>query len=176
MLEHRLLAKKVAWLTAKNLPMEIEDAISAAHVGLVQAAKSFDFTQYPTRKKALSTFKHFAWMRMHGAIIDESRRNSLVRRTDARNGERAITVSLDEVWENSGTPKIEIEGTHGDLDNLIDFCDAIASLKPRERLVVNAIGEGVTQREIAEKLGITESRVSQIASAARAKLKEKMAA
>jgi RNA polymerase sigma factor (sigma-70 family) len=113
---------------------------------------------------------------MHGAIIDESRRNSLVRRTDARNGERAITVSLDEVWENSGTPKIEIEGTHGDLDNLIDFCDAIASLKPRERLVVNAIGEGVTQREIAEKLGITESRVSQIASAARAKLKEKMAA
>jgi RNA polymerase sigma factor for flagellar operon FliA len=56
-------------------------------------------------------------------------------------------------------------------ERLHRFADAIELLSVRERYVLRALLMAATAREIASQLGVNESRVSQIKSAAIAKLR-----
>ena len=172
-------AKEAAEL---NLPISIEDAIGAAQLGLVEAASRFNFEQHdPTRGDIDTNFKSFAYLRIRGSVIDEARRNSIVKRRGHEKGVRVQMLSLDEYGVNNygdeyNEPLIQLEAISADADMVIDFESALDVLTPRERKVVMGLAVGARGRELAAELGVTESRVSQISSEARNKLLERMTA
>ncbi len=176
--EHHEFARKVAcklvWTT--SVPIEIDDAIGCALVGLVDAARRFDSARIDE-----AAFMSFAYPRIRGEIIDHLRRNSLVRRSDLAEGERAHFVSLDTLVESAAesstvaAPK-ELHAPEGSPDEYIDLRSALGALNERERYVITAFAAGVTGSEVAGELGLSETRVWAITAVARAKLERDMAA
>jgi RNA polymerase sigma factor (sigma-70 family) len=176
--EHHEFARKVAcklvWTT--SVPIEIDDAIGCALVGLVDAARRFDSGRIDE-----AAFMSFAYPRIRGEIIDHLRRNSLVTRTDLAGGERASVVSLDSLFEPADdgpavTAPAELHAPEGSTDEYIDLRSALDSLTERERYVITAFAAGVTGSEVAGELGLSETRVWAITAVARAKLERDMAA
>jgi RNA polymerase sigma factor (sigma-70 family) len=176
--EHHEFARKVAcklvWTT--SVPIEIDDAIGCALVGLVDAARRFDSGRIDE-----AAFMSFAYPRIRGEIIDHLRRNSLVTRSDLAEGERASFVSLDTLVEDVGegpsvTAPKELRAPEGSPDEYIDLRSALGALTERERYVITAFAAGVTGSEVAFELGLSETRVWAITAVARAKLERDMAA
>ena len=167
-LDHQEFAKKLAnaVVNSQRLTIEYEEAQSCALVGLVDAAQRYD----PTRSVS---FKSFAYRRIAGEIIDHCRRNSFVRRRGLEKGIKYEVVSANTGWEDDSEfailPAIQV-----DVDLKLDFEVALEILTDREKRVVLALAAGARGREVAADLGVTESRVSQIASEARAKLERRM--
>ena len=200
--------------------MTKEDMISAAMVGLVDAANKFD----PAKGVK---FKTFAEYRVRGAIFDEMRKldwfsrsmrdkqNHLTQtmlrleRTLGRSPEEEemavdMGLSLDEyrnlLTEVSHLGCVSLHETldHTEegrsfLDNLEDIggpapseliekeemtrlmAEILEELSDKERLVVALYYyEELTQKEIAEVLGVSEGRVSQLHSQALLKLRVKL--
>lgn len=177
-LKFDLFAKNIAGGLTPKLPIGYEDARQAARVGLVQAAQRFDLTKYnPIPNDYDDLFKQFAFQRIRGAVIDEARRNSLVKRGGIASGVRVYVDSLDKLHADSDGDEslpFQLNAIEQDLDLWIDFKDAMAALSERERKVIMGLASGARQVEMASELGVTESRVSQIATQARAKLAEQM--
>jgi RNA polymerase sigma factor (sigma-70 family) len=176
--EHHEFARKVAcklvWTT--SVPIEIDDAIGCAFVGLVDAARRFDSGRVDE-----AAFMSFAYPRIRGEIIDHLRRNSLVTRTDLAEGERARIVSLETLVEPAGeglaaAAPFELPAPEGSPDEYIDLRSALGALNERERYVITAFAAGVTGSEVAGELGLSETRVWAITAVARAKLERDMAA
>jgi len=177
--EHHEFARKVAcklvWTT--SVPIEIDDAIGCALVGLVDAARRFDSGRVDE-----AAFMSFAYPRIRGEIIDHLRRNSLVTRTDLAEGERARIVSLDSIVDaaagetSTAAAPSEPRAPEGSAEEYIDLRSALGSLSERERYVITAFAAGVTGSEVAEELGLSETRVWAITAVARAKLVRDMAA
>lgn len=62
------------------------------------------------------------------------------------------------------------------LDERIALADAMAALRPSERTaVLGTFGAGLTQREVGERLGVTQSQVSKILRRALRKLRTRVA-
>lgn len=179
--EHHEFARRVARRVVSEtaIPIEIDDAVGCALVGLVDAARRFD----PERLDG-DRFASFAYPRIRGEIIDHVRRNSLVSRSDLAQGERARVFSLDTVGvarergEEGSAADVEVEvpAPSGDREMYIDLRDAMSGLSDRESYVVMAFATGASGVEVAEELGISETRVWTIANLARAKLERDMAA
>lgn len=172
-------ARAVAFKAQQGLPIELEDAVQAANLGLTQAAMRFDFEMHDPRTADIERiFKAFAYLRIYGAVIDEARSASMVRRRGLEKGDRAYMVSLDEMTEIDGyeTPLVELEAFSDDSDLRIDFTYAFETLNARQKRVITALMSGATGKELAEEFGVTESRVSQIAKEAKDKLLEGMQA
>ena len=162
-----------------DLPLDVEDAIQAAYAGLVEAAQRFDFTKHDPAISDLDTnFKSFAYLRIRGSVIDESRKMSFVRRRGLEKGMRVYMDSIDEMRDGAESglmPAVQVAALEEDADLIIDFETALDTLTDRERRVVLALAVGGRGKELAEEFDITESRVSQIAKEARDKLLERMA-
>src|SRR5439155_16648524 len=134
--EHHEFARKVAcklvWTT--SVPIEIDDAIGCALVGLVDAARRFDSGRVDE-----AAFMSFAYPRIRGEIIDHLRRNSLVTRTDLAEGERARIVSLDSIVDaaagetSTAAAPSEPRAPEGSAEEYIDLRSALGSLSERER-------------------------------------------
>ncbi len=94
---------------------------------------------------------------------------SLNESLDEHGGSRAIIDNLED--ENGKSPLDELEAA----DLTREMAEHISKLSEKERLVVALYyHEELTQKEIAEVLGISEGRVSQIHSQALLKLKVKL--
>jgi RNA polymerase sigma factor (sigma-70 family) len=65
---------------------------------------------------------------------------------------------------------IELSDKESDRAEVMDILNAIDGLTLKEQQVIRGILYGKNQREIADELGVVESRVSQIATAARKKM------
>lgn len=164
---------------SRNLPLEFDEAIQAAYEGLVKAATRFDIDKHDPEIGDLDTnFKSFAFLRIQGAVIDESRRGSFVRRRGLEKGLHFDMTSLDATYEGEDgeVPVLQLESVSADPDLAIDFQYAFDALSDREQRVVMGIAVGAKGAELATELGVSESRVSQIASEARIKMTEKMEA
>lgn len=200
--------------------MTKEDMISAAMVGLIDAANKFD----PGKGVKFRTFAEY---RVRGAILDEMRKldwfsrsmrdkqNQLTQtmlRLERRLGrspeeeEMAVemTLTLDEyhdlLTEVSHLGCVSLHETldHSEegrsfLDNLEDIggpmpadliekaemtrimAEILEELSEKERLVIALYYyEELTQKEIAEVLGVSEGRISQLHSQALLKLRVKL--
>lgn len=174
--EHMGFAKNVALQTLRKLklPIEAEDAVQAGYEGLVVAAHRYD-----SRPDLDAHFKSYAYWRIRGSVIDESRRMSITHRRGHEAGHRILFLSTDEYGpSHDGSdldePKIQLKSINGSETLRMDFDEAMSKLSSRERYVVLARAVGMRGREICEELGVSNMRVSQIAAAATSKMLESM--
>lgn len=170
------IAKQLAWklpFAATELQIDRDDMIQLATTGLIQAAQKFQPGEY-TDSTLQKHFKSYAYPRIRGAIYDECRRQAFVGRSGLDNGdkEKIQMLSLDYQYDNDYT--LELVDNSGARDDIIDFIEGLKVLTDREKKVLLSLMVGMTQSEISADLGVTESRVSQIASRARTKIKEVM--
>lgn len=158
-----------------GIPMDVQDCIQVGFEGLMQAARRFDGSNFdPTRGTLDTLFRSYAYPRIRGAVIDEVRRQTFVRRRGIERGIKFQMLSMDyQIEDGDGVFSFEV-GETTDPDAWIAINDAMEVLDERETRIVLGFMVGITGRELALDLGITESRVSQIAQGARAKLKEAM--
>ena len=166
-------ASNVAGQMIKKYPLEYEDAQQAAFEGLVEASQRFDFNNHdPTQGSIEQHCKTFAYFRIHGAIVDEVRRNSFVSRSAYAKGKRVAFVSMDEEHDDGTT--FEAVAPAAVTDDVLAIRDALDILDPREYRIVMGQAVGMTGKELSVEFGVDESRVSQISIAAREKLKSAM--
>jgi len=141
-------------------------------VGLLKAARSYD----PSRG---AEFKTYAYHRIRGAMLDELRSLDFLPRSlreKAREkGEQAPAV-VGLPTDEDGSDSLEVQAMiSGAIENqeLAEALQiAIRSLPDKMRVVMHLYyNEGRRMREIGEQLNLTESRVSQIHSAAVARLR-----
>lgn len=160
-IDHVGWAKNVAGQAARSLPIDFDEAVGVGNEGLVQAALRYDPAQ--------GEFKTYAYRRIRGAIIDHCRKDAFVGRKGLERGEKVTMVSVNET-NDFGEAIVQIAAIDSDPDLRIDFENALKKLTDREQKVVLSIATGIRGTELAVELGVTESRVSQIATEAKKKL------
>ncbi len=152
-----------------------DDLYSAGMLGLLKASRSYD----PTRG---AEFKTYAYHRVRGAMLDELRTLDYLPRSlrdkarqEGVNPPAVVTLPTDEDGSDNleaaaqGTPEIE------KAELLVQLQAGISSLPEKMRMVMHLYyNEGKRMREIGAQLQLTESRVSQIHSAAVARLRRSM--
>jgi RNA polymerase sigma factor for flagellar operon FliA len=216
------MVKYIVYRKVREIParFEVEDFISCGLEALMRSIDRYD----PARG---ATLEQFAWTRIHGAVLDELRRNDWAPRS-LRRWERDITRARErfialyghapshaELAEAVGLSAADLERRLGDIqrsevgslnvlvlgedDTTIERIDTLAAHDPdsdpesrairdsakerfreafdqlpdRERQVaVLLYVHSLTLREIGEALGVTESRVCQIHSQLRRRLRE----
>lgn len=216
------MVKYIVYRKAREIPArcEVEDFVSCGIEALMRSIDRYD----PVRG---ATLEQFAWTRIHGAVLDELRRNDWAPRS-LRRWERDIAGARERFIGIYGRPptrdelaasveltpaeldrwQADIQRSEvgslnalvlGDEDTAIERIDTISStdrdfdpessavrqhakerfraafdqLPERERQVaVRLYLHNLTLREIGESLGVTESRVCQIHSQLRRRLRD----
>lgn len=171
-LSHMDYAKKVAVQTKfkLKLPLETEDAVQAGYEGLVIAARRFQH-----RLDLDAQFKSYAFYRIRGSVIDESRRMTITHRRGHESGDRVLIMSTDEYRQSSDgsdlpEPKIQLSAKILEPSMSMDIQKSMEPLTDRERYVVVGRAIGLKGWEMANELGVSIMRVSQIAAAGTSKM------
>ena len=180
--EHYKYAERLADRRVRSC-LPPEDRRQEAYIGLMYAARTFD-------PGMGWQFKTYAARRIVGAIIDAERRpgSQLLKLTrwDQRNGGKQVLVrfadsSTVEVGWNDGTKKEKALASIAFVDPepapTLDDRDAIDAalqcLQPHERTIaVMYFFAGATMKRIGERVGLSESRVSQTIAAMLERLRE----
>jgi RNA polymerase sigma factor for flagellar operon FliA len=148
---------------------EVDDFLSCGMEALITSIDRYD----PAKG---ATLDQFAWTRIQGAILDELARAEVTSlhqavHADEEDGEieRIETVQSDD-------PLADPLACAERKDLRERFRKAFRALSPRERQVaVLLYHEEWTLREIGARLGVSESRVCQIHSELRRRLREQLA-
>ncbi|MFK5956207.1 MAG: sigma-70 family RNA polymerase sigma factor [Planctomycetota bacterium] len=159
-----------------RLPVSVsEDELFAAGMyGLMRAARSYD----PTRGAG---FKTYAYHRIRGSILDDLRRLDFLPRSmrdrARKSGEEApsmVGIPTDEDGHESLAAKSpDVESESSDMHDVL--YREIDALPDKMRIVMSLYyRDEMKMREIGAKLGLTESRVSQIHSNAVTRLRRAM--
>lgn len=185
LLEYYPMVRRIAHRAAATygLPSGVEaaDLVSAGVIGLAEAWDRYD----PERGVA---FEAFCVPRVKGAVVDAIRASDWVprkaRQRSRRTGEPvAVLVSLD------GGRNDETDGTSAEriadhscpepglallgVERRQELMIVLNKLPDREKLIITLhYFHGVQLAEIARKLGVTESRVSQLHGRALRMLRE----
>lgn len=166
--QHLDLAGTVARHVARGLPrtFDLEDLTSEGYVGLLRAATRFQpeiHDQVPFRK--------WAWPIVYGAIIDSVRRGAYIEHT-----RESIEGLEGPNFVASYTPDPAADIDQARLTAAVGV--EVRKLKPRARALMAAYygPQEATLRNIGGRMGVTESRASQIHSEALKKLRRRLAA
>ena len=176
LIEHNL--RLVVYIAKKfdNTGVGVEDLISIGTIGLIKAINTFN----PTKKIKLATY---ASRCIENEILMYLRRNNKTK----------LEVSIDEPlnvdWDGNELLLPDILGTDDDIiyRGLEDETErqllksAIDRLSPREKTIVelryglkNAEDEEMTQKEVADRLGISQSYISRLEKKIIHRLKREM--
>lgn len=146
--------------------------------GLSEAIDRFD-PEYGTK------FETYALQRIRGKIIDEIRKVQSKYRINTHSNTLATTLSLNKsvsdednymLYEVIPDDTEEPDVTAEDLEAKELLVEALQKLDERDRIIITLYYyEHLSYKEIAQILGITVSRVSQVHSKIIKKLKEKLA-
>lgn len=171
------LVESIARSIKRRLPdsVQVEDLIAAGSFGLIDAASRYD----PRRKTKFTTF---ATPRIRGAILDELRRMDWVPRLVRQRGEEpTYMTNFSDLMNQSpdddeDSDEFVIEDPSKDIRDKIDLKQrldaAINQLQPKYQQAVRLYYfDGLTLKEAAKHLGITESRACQIVNKAVPQLK-----
>jgi len=216
------MVRHIVYRKVREVPShcEVDDFLSCGLEALIRSLERYD----PDKG---ATLEQFAWTRIHGAVLDELRRQDWAPRSlrraervigsakqrflaeherepthtelaaaagmsDEELGARMQDLALADVASLNKTVMAEEGTTIERIDTLESedeecdptlsaertaakdrFREAFAQLPARERLVaVSLYVEGRTLNEIGERLGVSESRVSQIHTELRRRLRE----
>lgn len=175
LIEHNL--RLVVYIAKKfdNTGIGVEDLISIGTIGLIKAINTFN----PTKNIKLATY---ASRCIENEILMYLRRNNKTR----------MEVSIDEPlnvdWDGNELLLSDILGTDEDViyrdieteveKNLLNA--AVEKLSDRERTIIelrfglNAHGEELTQKEVADLLGISQSYISRLEKKIMKRLKKEI--
>lgn len=175
-LEHLSLAENLAskrYITV-NKAVQLGDLLSAAYTGLLDAASRFDLSK--SHKLSKSPFKTYARRRISGEINDYLRSCSWGTRNNPQ-----YMQSIDSYYGRGDSDRVDSSG--GDFVSVANFIPSkntsvvddlnrrevfnklIRSLPRREKEVFKLrYLEDLTMKEVADRVGVSESRVSQIIS------------
>lgn len=152
----------LARMQMRRLPpgrVSFEDLVSSGWVGAIQAVDRFD----PERSCTLETY---ADRRIRGSISDYLRsldRLTRDQRRKVRHGETASVrlLALEKVREPAD-PRIDPGAGPTLYRHDLDLLFRQAALPPRIRRVMEQRAAGELNAEIAEREGVSESRISQL--------------
>jgi RNA polymerase sigma factor for flagellar operon FliA len=150
--------------------LDYGELFTAGLEGAASAADSFD----PDRGATLKTWVH---TRIRGAVLDEIRRQARWSgrlRTNATSRQAFVVHYLEELLP--GHEDLRLADTVNGVEAPGEpFELVIQSLGERERDILHLyFVEDLTLQAIAERFGVTESRVSQIKTAALTKLRDQI--
>lgn len=176
LIEHNL--RLVVYIAKKfdNTNVGVEDLISIGTIGLIKSINTFK----PDKNIKLATY---ASRCIENEILMYLRRNNKTR----------MEVSIDEPlnvdWDGNELLLSDILGTDEDviykgIENEVErklLMKAVAKLSDRERMIIRMRfglgtpdGEEMTQKEVAEKLGISQSYISRLEKKIMRQLKKEM--
>jgi RNA polymerase sporulation-specific sigma factor len=176
LIEHNL--RLVVYLAKKfeNTGICVEDLISIGTIGLIKGINTFN----PNKKIKLATY---ASRCIENEILMYLRRNNKVR----------LEVSFDEPlnvdWDGNELLLSDILGTeediiYRDMENEVEIgllLSAMEHLSPREREIIclrygigQKDGRELTQKEVADRLGISQSYISRLEKKIMARLKKEI--
>ncbi len=175
LIEHNL--RLVVYIAKKfdNTGIGVEDMISIGTIGLIKAINTFN----PTKNIKLATY---ASRCIENEILMYLRRNSKTR----------MEVSIDEPlnvdWDGNELLLSDILGTdedviYRDIEADVEkklLSAAVGRLSNRERTIIelrfglNARGEELTQKEVADLLGISQSYISRLEKKIMKRLKKEI--
>ena len=176
LIEHNL--RLVVYIAKKfdNTSVGVEDLISIGTIGLIKAINTFK----PDKNIKLATY---ASRCIENEILMYLRRNNKTR----------LEVSIDEPlnvdWDGNELLLSDILGTdedviYHDIEDEIEkslLNNAISRLNPRERKIVelrygltNEDGEEMTQKEVADLLGISQSYIARLEKKIMKRLKKEI--
>ena len=134
----------------RSTPLGVEDALGVGALALVEAGRRYD----PERGVP---FAGFAFRRVRGALTDACTAGPGTRRCRPDEEVLCEPDSLREIHDHRSLHQ----------DGRLDLLSALATLRSRLRTVLVRHACGVPHKKIAEDLGVTESRVSQLLATAR---------
>lgn len=148
----------VGRMSLGNFPAsDMGDHVSNATIGLIQAVESFD----PSRGTRFTTY---AVLRVRGAVKDGLRELDFVPRLVRASGEETrqiLTGAEDDVLAE--TVADNLESPEWSLMGDSTWDELIQPLSARERAVCELhFRRGLTMQETGERIGVSESRVSQM--------------
>ena len=160
----------------ENTGVYIEDLISIGTIGLIKAINTFR----PEKNIKLATYSSRC---IENEILMYLRKNA------AQRSEVSFEEPLNTDWDGKELLLSDVLGTECDvvmrpIEEDVDrklLNDAVAHLAPREREIVSLrFGlygkEELTQKEVADRLGISQSYISRLEKKIIAKLKEEIKA
>jgi RNA polymerase sigma factor FliA len=168
------LVRQIASALVRRLPshVELSELVALGNLGVVEARR-----RYEARRGV--PFAAFAAMRIRGAMLDGLRAEDLVSRSERsriRTGDCSpsmVEIELED--ESIGSPSEPADERLARLREIAELRRSLPSLPERERLVLQRhFFEELPLRVIGEQLGVTESRVCQIVSAAVSRLRNIM--
>lgn len=176
LIEHNL--RLVVYIAKKfdNTGVGVEDLISIGTIGLIKAINTF----VPDKKIKLATY---ASRCIENEILMH------LRRTNKTKLEVSIDEPLNVDWDGNELLLSDILGTdedviYRDIEDEVDrkmLRRALSVLTPRERLIIelrfgltSESGEELTQKEVADMLGISQSYISRLEKKIIKRLKREM--
>jgi RNA polymerase sigma factor (sigma-70 family) len=154
------LANKLAFLQKKTLPnyIDVEELKSAAYLGLVEAASRYK------ESKGVS-FTTFAYPRIFGAIKDYLRSLG------------PTLTSLDDNGDDETSLKdmIVAREERDDFEETLEVVAKDLGTQARSMLRFYFVDE-LSMKEVGERFGVSESRVSQLLSGYKTNIREKWTA
>jgi RNA polymerase sigma factor for flagellar operon FliA len=168
--------RQIAASIARRMPEHVDrdELVGLGTLGWAEARARFD----PSRGVP---FAGFAASRIRGAILDGLRRADTLSRADRRRAQQSSEPTLprivcDPVEYDAAVDRSADEGDVSDLLARRELCDelrvAMQQLPERDRHVLSRhFFDDVPMRAIGAELGVTESRISQIVSAALVRLR-----
>ena len=170
------LVRQIAASVARRLPSHVDrdELVGLGTLGWAEARQRFDASRGVP-------FAGFAAARIRGAILDGLRRADTLSRGDRRRAQRDAAPALPRIVNDPAEVEAAMDraSDDGDVSDLLaqqemvdELRTAMTKLPERERLVLlRHFFDDVPMRVIGAELGVTESRVSQIATAAVEKLR-----
>lgn len=175
LIEHNL--RLVAYIARKfeNTGVGIEDLISIGTIGLIKAVNTFD----PQKKIKLATY---ASRCIENEILMYLRRNSKLRQ------EVSLDEPLNTDWDGNELLLSDVLGTEDDtvyrvIEEDVErqlLLTALGRLPGREQRIMRLRfglegGQGRTQKEVADALGISQSYISRLEKRILHRLRKEMA-
>ena len=169
--QHFGLARVIAFEYANIPGASLDEIIAEAESALAAAARAFDpakgqFVSYASRtiRNALNSLftRQLRYVKAHEFILD------------------ALTVGSTSVMhahpKHRRDPAADVALEVRASESLLILEEALASLPPRSRLIVERIREGKSFSEIGSELGVSKQAVHKVAHAALQSLRERLEA
>lgn len=132
------------YISGKFYSMDRDDVVSTSYLGLIKAADTYD----PTKGAAFATWATIVIKTM---LLHEYRHKKRLSKHEV--------FDIEILEEQSAPDPCDLVVSLDAAKRIIKNLDC---LKPRERVVLQGLGRGKSQKEIGQQIGVSQAHVSRI--------------